>query len=79
MTAVSPATARTPAIFGSCASAHFLNPLVGLLIELPMIGILFEIQKIVYGDDFNLTESYFYDLAENFLVTSSEIIEFTRK
>jgi hypothetical protein len=33
--------ARAPAIFGSCASDHFLNPLVGLLIEIPMTGILF--------------------------------------
>ena len=28
-------------IFGSCASDHFLNPLVGLLIEILMTGILF--------------------------------------
>jgi enolase len=41
MTAASLATARAAAVFGSCASDHFLNPLVGLLIEIPMTGILF--------------------------------------
>src|ERR1700731_4466508 len=40
MTAASAATARAAAIFGSCASDHFLNPLVGLRIEIPMTGIL---------------------------------------
>ena len=39
MTAASPATARAPAIFGSCASDHFLNPLVRLFTEMPMIGV----------------------------------------
>jgi hypothetical protein len=47
-----PATARAPAIFGSCASDHFLNPFVGLFIERPMTGILSELLKIIYGDDF---------------------------
>jgi hypothetical protein len=41
MTAASPAAARAAGIFGSCASDHFLNPLVGLLIEILMTGILF--------------------------------------
>src|ERR1700730_7897864 len=40
MTAASPATART-AIFGSCASDHFLNPLVRTVIEIPMISSFF--------------------------------------
>jgi hypothetical protein len=35
------ATARAPATFGSCASDHFLNPLVGLFIEISIGGILF--------------------------------------
>src|SRR6202022_2170247 len=42
MTAASTATART-AIFGSCASDHFLNPLVRIVIEIPMISSFFGI------------------------------------
>ena len=42
MTAASAATART-AIFGSCASDHFLNPLVRTVIEIPMISSFFGI------------------------------------
>src|SRR5712671_3782643 len=40
MTAASTATART-AIFGSCVSDHFLNPLVRTVIEIPMISSFF--------------------------------------
>ena len=32
-------------IFGSCASDHFLNPLVRLFIEMPMVGVLFWISE----------------------------------
>jgi hypothetical protein len=49
MTAAFPARARAAAIFGSCASDHFLNPLVRLFIEIPMIGVLFRIQEYYMG------------------------------
>src|SRR3984893_5006319 len=49
MTAASPATART-AIFGSCASDHFLNPLVRTVIEIPMISSFFVFPgNIIWG------------------------------
>jgi hypothetical protein len=48
MKAASPATARAAVIFGSCASDHFLNPLVPLFIEIPMMGVLFLKLRIQY-------------------------------
>jgi hypothetical protein len=47
-----PARARAAAIFGSCASDHFLNPLVPLFIEVPMMASFSEFKNL-YGDDFN--------------------------
>ena len=41
-----------------CASDHFLNPLVGLLIEIPMTGILFlNCRKSYMGTISNCIES----------------------
>ena len=53
MTAASLATPRT-AIFESCASDHFLNPLVRTVIEIPMISSFFGFLEIIYGDDYQL-------------------------
>jgi hypothetical protein len=64
MTATFAAAARAAAIFGSCASDHFLNPLVGLLIEIPITGVLSELQKSIYGYDLNSYSIIFYDRPE---------------
>jgi hypothetical protein len=79
MTAVSPGAARASGIFGSCASDHFLNPLVGLLIEIAMIGILFWIvENNIWGRPST-------DSEQNFLIgkkpfkTSLLIMTFPRR
>ena len=57
MTAASPAAARAAAIFGSCDSDHFLNPLVRVFIEMPMTGVLFRnYECCIWGRFSNLTE-----------------------
>jgi len=67
MTAASPATARAAAIFGSCASDHFLNPLVRLFIEIPMIGVLFRIQEHNMWGRFQFVANKISRLRESFL------------
>ena len=69
--AASPATARAAVIFGSCASDHFLNPLVRLFIEIPMMSSS-EIKNAVYGDDFsNRTEQSCVCWEKNFFASFS--------
>jgi hypothetical protein len=68
MTAASPATART-AIFGSCASDDFLNPLVWTIIEIPMISVLFWVSEYsMWGRLSNDSEQNFAIGREIFLI-----------
>jgi hypothetical protein len=63
MSAASPAAARAPTNFGSCASDHFLNPLVRLFIEMPMIGFLFRNQECNMWGPFSILLNIFCEIA----------------
>ena len=68
MTAASRAAARAAVIFGSCASDHFLNPLVRLFIEIPMMGVPFLKSRMRYmGMIFEIVLNNFAIVGKKFL------------
>ena len=79
MTAASSATARAAVIFGSCASDHFLNPLVPLFIEIHDRPPFLKERMQYMGMILEIVLNYFAIFGAKISSHLFQAIEFTRK